>query len=123
MFLLEDSVLWNSTYKNRDLWNKTENCPYEKRLKNMTVNTAFIPTHPVIPILVKFKHHEMFLHNEFLPENAKHMKTHVCSALTLLATIFMQQEVLTKIAKNRKRKFMPNKTCSRNYLQKLLILT
>lgn len=77
----------------------------------MTVHTAFIPTHPAIQILVKFNHHEMFLHNEFLPENAKHMKTHVCSALT----IFMEQEAFsTKIAKNQKRKLMPNKTCSIN---------
>lgn len=84
------------------------------RDKNMAVNTAFIPTHPAIPILVKFKHTEMFLHNKFLAENANHIKTHVCSAL-ILATIFMEQKMFsTKIAKNQKRKFMSNKTCSIN---------
>jgi hypothetical protein len=39
----------------------------------MAINTAFIPTHPVIPILVKFNHNEMFLHNELLAENANHI--------------------------------------------------
>jgi hypothetical protein len=41
----------------------------KRRKKNMTVNTAFILTHPAIPILIKFNHNEMFLHDEFLAEN------------------------------------------------------
>jgi hypothetical protein len=57
--------------------------------KNMAVNTAFNLTHPAIPVLVKFNHNEMFLHNEFSAENANHIKTHACSAITLLATIFI----------------------------------
>ena len=62
----------------------------------MAVNTAFIPTHPAIPFLVKFNHDEMFLHAEFLAENANHNKTHVCSELTL-ATIFMEQTPEKKV--------------------------
>jgi hypothetical protein len=81
----------------------------------MAVNTASIPTHPAIPVLVKFNHNEMFLHNEFSVENTYHIKTHVCPALTLLATIFMEQKMFsTKIANNQKRKFSSTKTCSIN---------
>jgi len=80
----------------------------------MAVNTAFIPTHTAITILVQFNLDEMFLHNEFLAENANHIKTQVCSALTL-ATIFMECKMFSiKISKNQKRKFMSNKTCSIN---------
>jgi len=81
----------------------------------MDVNTAFIPTHPAIPVLVKFNHNEMFLHNKFSAENANHIKTPACSAITLLATIFMEQKTFsTKIANNQKRNFTSNKTCSTN---------
>jgi hypothetical protein len=52
------------------VWNNAENCPY-KRQKNMAVNTAFIPTHPAITILVQFNLDEMFIHNEFLAGKCK----------------------------------------------------
>jgi hypothetical protein len=116
MYLLEQCVVEQySTEKKRAVWNNAENCPYKMRLKNMAINMAFIPPHPAIPVLVKFNHNETFLHNQFLAENANHIKTHMCSAHTLLVTIFMQQKIFsTKIAKNQKRKFMFNKTCSIN---------